>query len=80
MGVATVAIGFIPSHQVIGVWGALLLCLCRFVQGIGLRGEWSGAVLVATENARLTSGHYMVHFRKWEHQSDSSYAMAYFLL
>ena len=51
MGVATVAIGFIPSYQVVGVWGALLLCLCRFVQGIGLGGEWSGAVLVATENA-----------------------------
>ena len=31
--------------------GALLLCACRFVQGIGLGGEWSGAVLVATENA-----------------------------
>ncbi|WP_242363881.1 MFS transporter [Limosilactobacillus antri] len=51
MGVATVAIGFIPSYQVVGVWGALLLCICRFVQGIGLGGEWSGAVLVATENA-----------------------------
>ncbi|KRM03325.1 Major facilitator transporter [Limosilactobacillus gastricus DSM 16045] len=51
MGVATVAIGFIPSYNSIGVWGALLLCLCRFVQGIGLGGEWSGAVLVATENA-----------------------------
>ncbi|MDC2839887.1 MFS transporter [Limosilactobacillus mucosae] len=51
MGVATVAIGFIPGYQSIGVSGALLLCLCRFVQGIGLGGEWSGAVLVATENA-----------------------------
>ena len=51
MGVATVAIGFIPGYQSIGVGGALLLCLCRFVQGIGLGGEWSGAVLVATENA-----------------------------
>lgn len=51
MGVATVAIGFIPSYQTIGIGGALLLCLCRFVQGIGLGGEWSGAVLVATENA-----------------------------
>ena len=50
-GVATVAIGFIPGYQSIGVGGALLLCLCRFVQGIGLGGEWSGAVLVATENA-----------------------------
>lgn len=51
MGVATVVIGFIPGYQSIGVGGALLLCLCRFVQGIGLGGEWSGAVLVATENA-----------------------------
>lgn len=51
MGVATVSIGFIPGYGSIGVWGALLLCLCRFVQGIGLGGEWSGAVLVATENA-----------------------------
>ncbi|MFR0617378.1 MFS transporter [Limosilactobacillus mucosae] len=51
MGVATVAIGFIPGYQSIGVGGTLLLCLCRFVQGIGLGGEWSGAVLVATENA-----------------------------
>lgn len=51
MGVATVAIGVIPGYQSIGVGGALLLCLCRFVQGIGLGGEWSGAVLVATENA-----------------------------
>ena len=51
MGGATVAIGFIPGYSVIGVWGAVLLCLCRFIQGIGLGGEWSGAVLVATENA-----------------------------
>lgn len=51
MGVATVAIGFIPGYSTLGVTGALLLCLCRFAQGIGLGGEWSGAVLVATENA-----------------------------
>ena len=51
MGVATVTIGFIPGYATVGVWGALLLCICRFVQGIGLGGEWSGAVLVATENA-----------------------------
>ena len=51
MGVSTIAIGFLPGYQSVGVWGALLLCGCRFVQGIGLGGEWSGAVLVATENA-----------------------------
>lgn len=39
MGVATVAIGFIPGYSVIGVWGAVLLCLCRFIQGIGLGGN-----------------------------------------
>ena len=42
------------AHKVrspLNVFGALLLCACRFVQGIGLGGEWSGAVLVATENA-----------------------------
>ena len=51
MGGATIAIGFLPGYHSVGVWGALLLCACRFVQGIGLGGEWSGAVLVATENA-----------------------------
>lgn len=51
MGVSTIAIGFLPGYSSVGVFGALLLCACRFVQGIGLGGEWSGAVLVATENA-----------------------------
>lgn len=51
MGGSTVMIGFLPSFETIGVTSILLLCLCRFVQGIGLGGEWSGAVLVATENA-----------------------------
>ncbi|WP_137596721.1 MFS transporter [Paucilactobacillus kaifaensis] len=51
MGGSTVLIGFLPSFETIGMASILLLCLCRFVQGIGLGGEWSGAVLVATENA-----------------------------
>ncbi|KIS03830.1 MFS transporter [Paucilactobacillus wasatchensis] len=51
MGGSTVLIGFLPSFASIGITSILLLCLCRFVQGIGLGGEWSGAVLVATENA-----------------------------
>jgi len=51
MGLSTVAIGFLPSYQSIGVLAPLLLALCRFGQGLGLGGEWGGAVLLATENA-----------------------------
>ena len=47
MGVATVAIGLVPTG--IGVWGAVLLTLCRILQGIGVGGEWAGSVLVAAE-------------------------------
>ncbi|WP_281337226.1 MFS transporter [Flavobacterium eburneipallidum] len=51
MGVSTVAIGFLPSYASIGVAAPLLLMLCRFGQGVGLGGEWGGAVLLAIENA-----------------------------
>jgi metabolite-proton symporter len=51
MGLSTVAIGFLPSYDSIGVLAPLLLALCRFGQGLGLGGEWGGAVLLATENA-----------------------------
>ena len=51
MGVATFLIGCLPTYNQWGVAAVAVLCLCRFVQGIGLGGEWSGAALVATENA-----------------------------
>ncbi|KRK98599.1 MFS family major facilitator transporter [Secundilactobacillus odoratitofui DSM 19909 = JCM 15043] len=51
MGVSTVLIGVLPGYAALGMGSIVLLCLCRFIQGIGLGGEWSGAVLVATENA-----------------------------
>ncbi|MBM7333669.1 MAG: MFS transporter [Alcanivorax sp.] len=51
MGVSTVAIGVLPTYAQIGVLAPLLLALCRFGQGLGLGGEWGGAVLLATENA-----------------------------
>ena len=51
MGVATFLIGCLPTYDQWGVAAVAVLCLCRFVQGIGLGGEWSGAALVATENA-----------------------------
>jgi metabolite-proton symporter len=53
MGISTVAIGFLPSYATIGVAAPLLLMLCRFGQGVGLGGEWGGAVLLAIENAPL---------------------------
>lgn len=51
MGLSTFAIGVLPTHASIGTAAPLLLALCRFGQGIGLGGEWGGAVLLAVENA-----------------------------
>ena len=51
MGVSTVAIGLLPTYASIGVAAPILLALCRLGQGLGLGGEWGGAVLLATENA-----------------------------
>lgn len=51
MGFSTFAIGALPPYHAIGVAAPLLLALCRFGQGIGLGGEWGGAVLLAVENA-----------------------------
>ena len=51
MGVATVGIGLIPSYDSIGIWAPILLVLCRLAQGIGIGGEWGGAVLMAFESA-----------------------------
>jgi len=51
MGISTFVIGTLPSYHAIGLTAPLLLALCRFGQGIGLGGEWGGAVLLAVENA-----------------------------
>jgi len=51
MGVSTVAIGFLPTYASIGITAPLLLMVFRFGQGLGLGGEWGGAVLLAIENA-----------------------------
>ncbi len=51
MGVSTVVIGALPTFETIGFAAPLLLAICRFGQGIGLGGEWGGAVILAVENA-----------------------------
>ncbi len=51
MGFATVGIGLLPTYDAIGVWAPVLLVALRFVQGVGVGGEWGGAVLMATEHA-----------------------------
>src|SRR5690606_13811192 len=49
MGLSTMAIGLVPDYETIGIWGAVLLTLFRILQGIGVGGEWGGAVLIAGE-------------------------------
>ena len=51
MGVSTVGIGLVPGYASIGLLAPVLLTVCRFGQGLGLGGEWGGAILLATENA-----------------------------
>ncbi len=51
MGISTVVIGLLPTYHSIGIAAPILLALCRFGQGLGLGGEWGGAVLLAVENA-----------------------------
>src|SRR4051812_2763159 len=51
-GIATFAVGLVPSYDSIGIWGAILLTLIRLIQGIGVGGEWGGSVLLAMEWAQ----------------------------
>jgi MFS transporter, MHS family, shikimate and dehydroshikimate transport protein len=51
MGVATFIIGLMPTYEQIGIWAAVLLVVLRFVQGLGVGGEWGGAVLMAVEHS-----------------------------
>ena len=48
-GLATVAVGLVPTYASIGIWGAVLLTFIRLIQGIGVGGEWGGSVLLAME-------------------------------
>ncbi len=54
-GLATFAVGCVPSYEQIGVWGAIIMVILRFIQGVGVGGEWGGSVLLSMEWARTTS-------------------------
>jgi len=52
MGVATFLVALVPTYDSIGIWGAVILTILRFVQGVGVGGEWGGSVLLSMEWAR----------------------------
>jgi metabolite-proton symporter len=52
MGLATFAVALVPTYASIGIWGAVILTILRFIQGIGVGGEWGGSVLMSMEWAR----------------------------
>ena len=52
MGLATAAVAVVPTYSSIGIWGAVILTVLRFIQGVGVGGEWGGSVLMSMEWAR----------------------------
>src|SRR5437588_4252979 len=52
MGVATFLVALVPGYQSIGIWGGIILTVLRFIQGIGVGGEWGGSVLLSMEWAQ----------------------------
>ena len=66
MGVATFLVGLVPTYSSIGIWGAVILTVLRFVQGVGVGGEWGGSVLLSMEWAR-TNDHrgFVASWPQW---------------
>jgi len=54
-GLATFAVALVPTYEQIGIWGAVLLIILRFLQGVGVGGEWSGSVLLSMEWAKTNA-------------------------
>jgi MFS family permease len=52
MGIATFLVALVPGYERIGIWGAIILTVLRFIQGIGVGGEWGGSVLLSMEWAQ----------------------------
>src|SRR4030081_3269826 len=55
MGIATFLVALVPTYESVGIWGAVILTVLRFVQGVGVGGEWGGSVLMSMEWARSNS-------------------------
>jgi|SRR5262245_13100444 len=49
MGIATFLVAVVPTYEQIGIWGAIILTVLRFIQGVGVGGEWGGSVLLSME-------------------------------
>ena len=66
MGISTFLVGLVPGYATIGIWGAVILTILRFIQGVGLGGEWGGATLIAMEWAR-TNAHrgFITSWPQW---------------
>ncbi|MGA8899301.1 MFS transporter [Bradyrhizobium sp.] len=60
MGLATFAVALVPTYESIGLWGAVLLTVLRFIQGVGVGGEWGGSVLMSMEWARTDNSRGLV--------------------
>jgi MFS family permease len=65
-GLSTFAVGFVPGFASIGIWGAVILTIVRFIQGMGIGGEWGGATLIAMEWAK-TNAHrgFITGWTQW---------------
>jgi len=63
MGLATFAVALVPTYESIGIWGAIILTILRFIQGVGVGGEWGGSVLMSMEWAR--SNHSRGFITSW---------------
>ena len=55
MGITTFMVALVPTYESIGIWGAVVLTILRFIQGVGVGGEWGGSVLLSMEWARSSS-------------------------
>src|ERR1700716_4748888 len=60
MGIATFLVALVPTYESVGIWGAVILTVLRFVQGMGVGGEWGGSVLMSMEWARSNSSRGLV--------------------
>ena len=73
MGIATFLVGLVPTYASIGIWGAVLLTLLRFIQGIGVGGEWGGSVLLSMEWARTS--HHRGFVASWQFRKVQGYKL-----